>query len=66
MPRDPKDSSKFDKSKMPSRHTTVGPERAPHRSYLYAMGVTEEEIYQPLVGVATTWNYINHTSITCK
>ncbi len=56
MPRDPKDSSKFDKSKMPSRHTTVGPERAPHRSYLYAMGVTEEEIYQPLVGVATTWN----------
>jgi len=45
-----------DKSNMPSRHTTVGPERAPHRSYLYAMGVTEEEIYQPLVGVATTWN----------
>ena len=46
----------IDKSKLPSRHTTVGPERAPHRSYLYAMGVTEEEIYQPLVGVATTWN----------
>ncbi len=45
-----------DKSNLPSRHTTVGPERAPHRSYLYAMGVTEEEIYQPLVGVATTWN----------
>ena len=47
---------KFDKSKLPSRHTTVGPERAPHRSFLYAMGLTEEEIYQPLVGVATTWN----------
>ncbi len=47
---------KTDKSNLPSRHTTVGPERAPHRSYLYAMGVTEEEIYQPLVGVATTWN----------
>ncbi|MCH7487996.1 MAG: dihydroxy-acid dehydratase [Proteobacteria bacterium] len=47
---------KFDKSKLPSRHTTVGPARAPHRSYLYAMGVTEEEIYQPLVGVVTTWN----------
>ncbi|MCH9019286.1 MAG: dihydroxy-acid dehydratase, partial [Proteobacteria bacterium] len=46
----------FDKSKLPSRHTTVGPERAPHRSFLYAMGVTEAEIYQPLVGVATTWN----------
>ena len=46
----------FDKSKMPSRHTTIGPERAPHRSYLYAMGVKESEVYQPLVGVATTWN----------
>jgi len=48
--------ARFDKSKLPSRHTTVGPERAPHRSYLYAMGVTEEEVAQPLVGVATTWN----------
>ena len=46
----------FDKSKLPSRHTTVGPERAPHRSYLYAMGVTEKEVAQPLVGVATAWN----------
>ena len=45
-----------DKSGLPSRHTTVGPERAPHRSFLYAMGLTEKEIYQPLVGVATTWN----------
>ncbi|MCH7889067.1 MAG: dihydroxy-acid dehydratase [Proteobacteria bacterium] len=56
MTFDGKGKSKFDKSKMPSRHTTLGPERAPHRSYLYAMGVTEKEIYQPLVGVATTWN----------
>ncbi len=47
---------RFDKSKLPSRHTTVGPERAPHRSYLYAMGLSEEEIAQPLVGVATCWN----------
>jgi dihydroxy-acid dehydratase len=44
------------KATLPSRHTTVGPARAPHRSYLYAMGITEKEIYQPLVGVATTWN----------
>ncbi len=50
----------FDKSKLPSRPTTVGPERAPHRSFLYAMGVTEEEIYQPLVGVATTWRLLGH------
>jgi len=47
---------KFNKNKLPSRHTTVGPERAPHRSYLYAMGLTEKEIAQPLVGVATCWN----------
>lgn len=46
----------FDKSKLPSRYTTVGPERAPHRSYLYAMGLSSEEIAQPLVGVASCWN----------
>src|SRR3954465_12651084 len=48
--------SRFDKSKLPSRHVTEGPERAPHRSYLYAMGLTEEQIHQPLIGVATAWN----------
>jgi dihydroxy-acid dehydratase len=46
----------FDKSKLPSRHVTEGPERAPHRSYLYAMGLTDKQIHQPLVGVATAWN----------
>jgi dihydroxy-acid dehydratase len=46
----------IDKSKLPSRHTTVGPERAPHRSYLYAMGLSAAEIAQPLVGVASCWN----------
>ena len=49
-------SSDFDKSKLPSRHVTEGPERAPHRSYYYAMGLTEKEIHQPLVGVVSTWN----------
>ena len=48
--------TKWDKSKLPSRHTTVGPDRAPHRSYYYAMGLTEAEIDQPFVGVATCWN----------
>ncbi len=47
---------KFDKSKLPSRYVTEGPERAPHRSYYYAMGLTEEEINQPIVGVASCWN----------
>ena len=46
----------FDKSKLPSRHVSVGPSSAPHRSYYYAMGMTEEEIAQPFVGVATCWN----------
>ena len=46
----------FDKSKLPSRHVTEGPARAPHRSYMYAMGLSEEEIHRPLVGVATCWN----------
>ena len=46
----------FDKSNLPSRHVSVGPEKAPHRSYYYAMGMTEEEINQPLVGVVSTWN----------
>src|SRR5213592_391355 len=44
------------KAKLPSRHVTVGPTRAPHRSYLYAMGLSPAEINQPLVGVATCWN----------
>ncbi|PKP75254.1 MAG: dihydroxy-acid dehydratase [Alphaproteobacteria bacterium HGW-Alphaproteobacteria-6] len=46
----------FDKSTLPSRHVTEGPARAPHRSYFYAMGISEEEIHQPWVGVATCWN----------
>ena len=49
-------SKTWDKSRLPSRHVTVGPDRAPHRSYYYAMGLTEAEIMQPLVGVATCWN----------
>jgi dihydroxy-acid dehydratase len=46
----------FDKSKLPSRHVSVGPERAPHRSYYYAMGMTEEEIARPFVGVVSAGN----------
>lgn len=53
---DPMTAKPFDKSKLPSRYTTVGPARAPHRSYLYAMGLSSEEIAQPLVGVASCWN----------
>ena len=44
------------KAKLPSRHVTEGPARAPHRSYYYAMGLTTEQIHQPFVGVASCWN----------
>lgn len=47
---------KWDKTNLPSRYVTEGPKSAPHRAYYYAMGMTEEEIRQPLVGVATCWN----------
>src|SRR5919206_214000 len=50
------DARVFDKSKLPSRHVTEGPERAPHRSYYYAMGLSREQIHQPFIGVATCWN----------
>ena len=53
-----------DKSRLPSRHVTSGPERAPHRSYLYAMGLTRRQIDQPLVGVATCWNEAAPCNIT--
>ena len=46
----------WDKSRLPSRHVTEGPERAPHRSYYYAMGLGSREIAQPFVGVASCWN----------
>src|SRR5438874_1801224 len=46
----------IDKSRLPSRHVTIGPERAPHRAFLYSMGLSAEQIAQPIVGVATTWN----------
>ncbi|MBI1339636.1 dihydroxy-acid dehydratase [bacterium] len=53
---DPKRPHAWDKSRLPSRHVTEGPSKAPHRSYLYAMGLGTREIEQPLVGVASCWN----------
>ena len=46
----------IDKKKLPSRHVSLGPERAPHRSYYYAMGLNESDIEKPFVGVVSTWN----------
>ena len=49
-------TQRFDKSRLPSRHVSVGPERAPHRSYYYAMGLTQEEIARPFVALASAGN----------
>src|ERR1700691_3317288 len=57
-------TNRFDKSKLPSRHVTDGPERAPHRSYYYAMGLGKKQIAQPFVGVVTTWNEAAPCNIT--
>ena len=56
MPLDENKKPVFDKSRLPSRHVSVGPDKAPHRSYYYAMGLTEEDIAKPFIGVATCWN----------
>jgi dihydroxy-acid dehydratase len=56
----------MDKSQLPSRHSTVGPERAPHRSFYYAMGLTEADIAKPLVGVVSSWNEAAPCNIALK
>ena len=55
---------KFDKSKLPSRHVSVGVKSAPHRSMYHAMGLKNEDIEKPFVGVATTWNEAAPCNIT--
>ncbi len=47
---------KFNKNKLPSRHTSVGPDKAPQRSFYYAMDLTEKDVAKPFVGVVSTWN----------
>ncbi len=46
----------IDKSRLPSRHVTVGPDRAPHRSYYYAMGLSAADIAKPFVAIASAGN----------
>ena len=58
------DAKAISKTRLPSRHVTQGPERAPHRSYLYAMGLSTAQINQPLVGVASCWNEAAPCNIT--
>ena len=58
--------TKFNKDKLPSRHVTEGPAKAPHRSFFYAMDLTMEQIHQPFIGVATTWNESAPCNITLR
>jgi len=41
---------------MKSDKTKKGIERAPHRSLMRAMGMTDEEIERPFIGVVNSWN----------
>jgi dihydroxy-acid dehydratase len=48
-------SNKDGKRTLPSDAVTHGPARAPNRSYLRAMGLTDRELARPFVGIASTW-----------
>jgi len=43
---------------------TDGPQRAPQRAFFRAMGLGDDEIKQPWVGVASTWNEATPCNIT--
>ena len=38
-----------------SRQVVEGPDRAAARSYLYSIGLSDEDLQKPIVGVANTW-----------
>ncbi len=42
--------------KLESRRALEGPERAPHRAMYKAMGLTDEDLDRPLIGVSSTCN----------
>jgi dihydroxy-acid dehydratase len=42
-------------TRLRSRAVVEGPDRAPARSYLYSIGLTDEDLRKPIVGVANTW-----------
>jgi dihydroxy-acid dehydratase len=49
--------------RMRSKDITEGPERAPNRSMLRAIGYTSQDLAQPFVGVASTWNEVTPCNV---
>ena len=43
---------------MKSDNVKIGVDRAPNKSLMYALGLTEEEIRRPLIGVVSSYNEI--------
>ena len=50
---------------MRSDRMKKGIEKAPHRSLLKSVGLTDEEIRRPIIGIANSWNEIvpGHTHL---
>lgn len=44
------------KNELPSRTLLSGPDRAPARAMLRAVGLTDEDFEKPLIGIANTWS----------
>jgi dihydroxy-acid dehydratase len=51
------------KLKHRSWAVTEGPERAPHRSMFHAMGLNDEDLSRPFIGVASSWNEVTPCNI---
>lgn len=52
---------------LPSRKVVEGPARAPHRAMYKAMGLTDEDLGRPIVGVSSTCNEATPCNIhLCK
>lgn len=47
---------KSNKPKLASSEVLEGPRNAPHRAYYKAMGLGDQDLTKPLVGIANTWN----------
>src|SRR5438477_9828762 len=47
-----------------SKTITEGPERAPHRAFLRAMGLGDDDLKRPFVGVASSWNEATPCNLT--